>query len=325
MSSNAAAAATVALFGNLYTGSFCAVATSVLFIYDAFVTFDSEVACFWSAARTGASLLFFANKWLFMASRVMLLYEFASFPSNKMLLLPNGVTGNFDTAVHARSSKPLGLLVLALSLAPVGANLVPYGYQLSGQYFPPLGCLQTDNTTAALNLSGDHLSSTGHRCGHTTHLDHLDKAEQSGRSERYSKVQKTFTIRHPLSRWYVSPRIIYFVVLFVLNLLHLVFTATAVAGDGSNADSIIPTFTAPLTAIIVSRFLLELQAATQTVVRLDPDDPLHSSRNPYDSTPRFISSLGGFINMELPVPSDDVLEVNVGSYSDGEDRSMSFE
>ncbi len=160
-------------------------------------------------------------------------------------------------------------------------------------------------------------------------------------------------------------------VLFVLNLLHLVFTATAVscmacfAGQRARRLLWTPglrrlramevTLTASsrpslprmcfvvtvismlglfahchpsvcsLTAIIVSRFLLELQAATQTVVRLDPDDPLHSSRNPYDSTPRFISSLGGFINMELPVPSDDVLEVNVGSYSDGEDRSMSFE
>ncbi|RDX54079.1 hypothetical protein OH76DRAFT_1398374 [Lentinus brumalis] len=39
----------------------------------------------------------------------------------------------------------------------------------------------------------------------------------------------------------------------------------------------------------ISRFLLELQEANQMVVRLDPDDPLHSSRNPYDSTPSFVS------------------------------------
>ncbi len=53
------------------------------------------------------------------------------------------------------------------------------------------------------------------------------------------------------------------------------------------------------TAILVSRFLLGLQEANQMVVRLDPDDPLHSSRNPYDTTPSFISSLGGFVNPEL--------------------------
>ncbi len=40
------------------------------------------------------------------------------------------------------------------------------------------------------------------------------------------------------------------------------------------------------------------------VVRLDPDDPLHSSRNPYDK-PSFISSLGGSISSGLPVLSED--------------------
>ncbi len=56
-----------------------------------------------------------------------------------------------------------------------------------------------------------------------------------------------------------------------------------------------------ITAILISRFLLELQEANQVVVRLDPGDPLHSSRHPYDSTPMatLISSLGGFVNPAL--------------------------
>ncbi len=29
---------------------------------------------------------------------------------------------------------------------------VHYGYQYSGENFPPFGCLETDNTTAALDL-----------------------------------------------------------------------------------------------------------------------------------------------------------------------------
>ncbi|KAI0704196.1 hypothetical protein C8T65DRAFT_830827 [Cerioporus squamosus] len=98
---------------------------------------------------------------------------------------------------------------------------------------------------------------------------------------------------------------IYFIVLFALNVLHLTFTATAVAGDGSDGDSVITYFTAPITAILISRFLLALQEASQAVVRIDRDDPLHSSRNPWDSTPSFISSLGGFINPDLSARSDD--------------------
>lgn len=74
-----------------------------------------------------------------------------------------------------------------------------------------------------------------------------------------------------------------------------------------------------LTAIIISRFLLELQQANQMVVRLDPDDPLHSSSNAWDTTPSFISSIGGFINPARSARSDDDDddELRVHSSSDG--------
>ncbi len=60
-----------------------------------------------------------------------------------------------------------------------------------------------------------------------------------------------------------------------------------------------------ITAILISRLLLELQEANHTVVKLNADDPLHSSRNTWDSTPSFISSLGGFINPSHSAQSDD--------------------
>ena len=66
-----------------------------------------------------------------------------------------------------------------------------------------------------------------------------------------------------------------------------------------------------ITAILVSRFLLALQEADRTVVRLDPDDSLHTSRDPYNGTPSFISSLGAFINPDLLTPSDDDVEMEV--------------
>ncbi|KAI0714149.1 hypothetical protein C8T65DRAFT_694900 [Cerioporus squamosus] len=102
---------------------------------------------------------------------------------------------------------------------------------------------------------------------------------------------------------------------FVLNVLHLVLTVTAVATDNGEG-SVVTTFTAPITAILVSRFLLELQEAEQMVVRLDTDDPLHSSRVPYDGTPTFISSLGGFVNPALSTRSEyDSFELEVPSCS----------
>ncbi|RDX40551.1 hypothetical protein OH76DRAFT_1394194 [Lentinus brumalis] len=120
---------------------------------------------------------------------------------------------------------------------------------------------------------------------------------------------------------------IYFVVLSLLNILHLALAVFAVAKSDS-FGVYVTTFTTPyasecgfllairsISAILISRFLLELQEANQTVIRLDSDDPLHSSRDPFE-TPSFISSLGAVIDPGLPAQSDDDLEWDVDSLSD---------
>ena len=43
-------------------------------------------------------------------------------------------------------------------------------------------------------------------------------------------------------------------------------------------------------------------------MRVDPDDPLHSSRDPYDDTPSFIRSLGAAIDPDLPDLHEDDLD-----------------
>ena len=56
------------------------------------------------------------------------------------------------------------------------------------------------------------------------------------------------------------------------------------------------------------------------VVRLDPNDPSYPSRNQYDSesTPSFISSLGGFVNPDLLGRSDED-ELHLESRGEEED------
>ncbi len=58
--------------------------TIVFFIYDTFITFDRELASFWTPKQSGAALLFFANKWISMTIYVMDLVGFASLPWNKV-------------------------------------------------------------------------------------------------------------------------------------------------------------------------------------------------------------------------------------------------
>ncbi len=52
-------------------------------------------------------------------------------------------------------------------------------------------------------------------------------------------------------------------------------------------------------------------------LRVDPDDPLHSSRDPY-STPSFVSSLGGFVNPARSALSDDDDDIELQARSPSE-------
>ena len=58
--------------------------SAVLFIYDALVMLDRELACFWTTPLAGAPLLFFANKCISMVVFGGELVEFAYFPSDKV-------------------------------------------------------------------------------------------------------------------------------------------------------------------------------------------------------------------------------------------------
>ena len=82
--------------------------------------------------------------------------------------------------------------------------------------------------------------------------------------------------------------------------------------------------TCSLTAILVSRFLLDLQEANQTAARVDGVNANDSSRGSQwnasgDSTPSFISSLGAFINPDLSsgACTDDDSEEDSGSRRQG--------
>ncbi|RPD53358.1 hypothetical protein L227DRAFT_658258 [Lentinus tigrinus ALCF2SS1-6] len=302
MSSDTDASDLVAVFSDLYTGEYCNIATSgvfsamsahpqldlslglaaALFIYEVLITLDREVACFWTSkqSKSGARLLFLANKWISVIVSAMAFAQMANLSSDK--------------------------------------GFTQYGYNLQGFLFPPFGCTVIDDTTESLQTKCVLLyisriplivADTLLICITWSKLISREALRGIGQSKRLS-----------LSDVLLRDGTIYFVVLFVMNVLHfsLSLAALAIGADGASNVSI---FTAPITAILISRFLLQLQEADQQVVRVDFDDPLHSSRDPYDDVPSFISSLGAFINPDLASANDDAhLDMHTSSHSDGEEE-----
>ncbi|KAI0697814.1 hypothetical protein C8T65DRAFT_697996 [Cerioporus squamosus] len=240
------------------------------------------------AERTGTSLLFFANKGISLTFYVMHCSSFSQALHAVLVLqmIPWAVFSALRAYVLSRS-KLLGCLVFSLSAAPAAANLVPYGYGLSGVILAKygIGCISTDNTSADITLRAPLMTADILLiCITWTKLSSRDIL----RGFRHSKRP---TLSDLILRDDVDVRA--GTVYFILPSFDVVASYYS-AGDNQWYWSV--------TAILVSRFLLELQEANQTVVRLDPDDPLYSSRSPYydSDTPSFISSLGGFINPDLP-------------------------
>ncbi|KAI0695876.1 hypothetical protein C8T65DRAFT_664618 [Cerioporus squamosus] len=245
MSSDAdAAAETVAIFDSIYLEDYCVIAAAGLFIYDTgFLTFDREVARFWNTKRTGASLLFFANKWITITYYVLLLGTFAIFPSDKScavfsvvefaVAILQYVPGAAFSALRAfvlSRSKLLGLLVFLLSLAPVAANLVHYGYNFSGGNLVPFGCLISDTTTPTLNMRSQ--SYPEYRSSFPTFiLICITWTKLSG----WNALRNTTGHSRILSLSDILFRggIIYFAIMFGLNVLHLALSlASAVSHTG---------------------------------------------------------------------------------------------
>ncbi|TFK80700.1 hypothetical protein K466DRAFT_636333, partial [Polyporus arcularius HHB13444] len=67
---------------------------------------------------------------------------------------------------------------------------------------------------------------------------------------------------------------IYFMVLLLLNILHLVFTMLAIDTPLQGASNV-SSFTEPVTATLVSRFLIHLQAANRRTLHIDTDNYAH--------------------------------------------------
>ncbi|KAI0746446.1 hypothetical protein C8Q80DRAFT_1271344 [Daedaleopsis nitida] len=93
--------------------------------------------------------------------------------------------------------------------------------------------------------------------------------------------------------------LLYFVTLFVLNILHLILSTTATFEEG-NAVSLLTSFTSPLTAILAYRFIFDLQVADEHNIKIGSDNPeLQMSMNSQSSLPSFVDRVIGALGSTI--------------------------
>ncbi|KAI0689455.1 hypothetical protein C8T65DRAFT_817740 [Cerioporus squamosus] len=276
MSSDDDTAAFIAEFDALYTAGICSIAVSVIVMYEYCITIGQEVRLFWGKKITGAAVLFFFNRYLVLLYNIDILANSNILvsdvvcsrlvQSNRALQIAQYLPWAAFTGLRAFAlcrNWFLALLAFALSMVPVVVNLVDYAFGISGEADGSLlTCITVEGITLDLAKKVTILSRTCLISADVI-LVAITWSRLSRRGLRHVESTNLFT------EVLLRDGTLYFITLLVMNCLHLTLSLLAIAGVPQQAVSLIPLFTEPLTANLISRFLLHLQSVNQKVTGED--------------------------------------------------------
>ncbi|RPD73180.1 hypothetical protein L226DRAFT_614405 [Lentinus tigrinus ALCF2SS1-7] len=280
MSSGDDAAALIATVDALRTASYCSVVVAVVVIYEYSITVGREVRLFWGKKITGAAILFFLNRYIVLGFNTYALAN-SSIPvsdvvcsrtvqANRALQIAQYIPWAVFTGLRAFAlcrSWFLSLLAFALSMVSVVINLVDYAFGVGGVNVSLFGCITVEGISLDLAKKGSvpTLTILSRTCliSADALLVGITWSRLSRRGLRHVESTNLFT------EVLLRDGTLYFIILLIMNSLHLTFSLLAIAGVPLQAVSLIPLFTEPLTANLISRFLLNLQSVNQKVTGED--------------------------------------------------------
>ncbi|RPD57220.1 hypothetical protein L227DRAFT_578128 [Lentinus tigrinus ALCF2SS1-6] len=312
---------------DILVNNYCVTAASVVFIYEYIITFGTEVELFWTQPKTGATMLFLLNRGIVMFfTWYDMITNFLTQPSSiqscadvvkttlvfeVLQYIPWAAFSSLRAFAIARSW-PLSILVFALSIVPVAINLADFAFDFGGVLIPPFGCVSTDTVSVELALRFTIASRACLIAADALLI--LLTWRKLYRGDANTREKGGFV--HVLLR----DGTIYFLVLVVQNILHLTLTLLSISTVLQNQNvSVVALFTEPLTAILVSRFLIDLQVANRR--SLNKTSGLHSEGGVESLVfERVIGSLGSSID---PGGSEgDVDDESDGWITEVTDRNM---
>ncbi|KAI0730623.1 hypothetical protein C8Q76DRAFT_792774 [Earliella scabrosa] len=267
--------ALVAAFGQIITLNQCGVAGFALLVHEYLITFHWEVELFWNRRMTGAVLLFLANRYIVLATLTFAVSGvMVSFPrdscstvaivTNALAILqyiPWAAFSGMRAYALSRGNIMFTALISLLSLVPTH-----FVFGIAGVIDPVLnGCVIVDHVKPAL----------GHKLYRLTIASRVSLVAADallllatwiaipnamrGASRGHRRSFSTVLLRDGT---------LYFGILLVLNALHLAFTVRAIHGAPFQAASYVIQLIHPITGVLVSRFLLDLQDANRHALDL---------------------------------------------------------
>ncbi|OBZ73196.1 hypothetical protein A0H81_07320 [Grifola frondosa] len=306
-----------------------------LLTWEYIVTFDREVHLVWGRKTTGATVLFLLNRYvMFVQFIIQLPFSFlistsvrssalqhssSDFSVYQGCLVLNRVLAVFSIAPYfiwaafsslrafamSERNTPIALLVLLLSLVPTGYNIYDFSRDVPINLPPPIFCIPTFPSLSASFIDRLLLR----RWTVATRIclivaDGLVIAVTWLRTYRFARTAARHHVRAGIIRLLLRDGTIYFVILLILNLLHIAVKIT-------QQTNFITTFEEPLTSIMISRFLLNLREVDSAAPSSVGEDGGEAGDEEGMGTLRFVTSVVGPLGEPLDhsFVDDDVEEI----------------
>ncbi|KAI0687549.1 hypothetical protein C8Q76DRAFT_760014 [Earliella scabrosa] len=258
--------------------NYCANAGSGLIVWEYLITLGQEVELFWANKLTGAAVLFYFNRYLNLVNNIYGIVmnmpisdeDCPAFAQSSKIM---GIFQYFPWAVFSglrafalTRNWPLSTFIFLLSCVPMGVNYAHFHFNSTGTNNPYTGCLTTDDVTSELARK---LTIASRSCLITAdvllvYVTWFNMYRQSG--PKHPTVKNRLSYRYRILTIWAS-------ILAILNSLHLTLSLLSIEYSVRNVGYVTQ-FSDPLTSILMSRFLLHLQAANRRVLHLGSPDNL---------------------------------------------------
>ncbi|KAI9067894.1 hypothetical protein FKP32DRAFT_1672616 [Trametes sanguinea] len=296
-----------------------------LFAYEYLITLDQEIRLIWARKKTGAAMLFLVIRYLALLSVVVInAASFAPLSTKvasvvQLMLYPSyAVFSSLRALALSGLNVPLAALVFLLACGPFAVNMwVLTRLDITGEILPIVGCVDVSNQTLnEAKIGADDESncvSISRPC--VIASDILLVAITWWHAARYGQNWPAHERVPSLTRVMTVNGTLYFLVLTVLNVLHLILTILSFVTVEENT-SVATIFTDSLTAILICRFLLALHSANLRTIGQGSGESqlggLSDNLNAGAVTLRFastiVSSMGGSLDRYGgdTAPADDI-------------------
>ncbi|RPD68564.1 hypothetical protein L226DRAFT_517034 [Lentinus tigrinus ALCF2SS1-7] len=304
-------AAVIDAVHSVYVATFCLCAVTALVFYEYIYTIGQEVDLFWKRKFTGATALFLANRYLIMFGYILSISTVEKVSDSvcvglvktgvviyNLPYVPWAVFSALRAYVLTKRSLPLALFTFGLGMVPYGLNMAELGLGLTGVVDPIFGCSDiVPRLTPELAKRVTIASRT------PMIISDLILIGVTWRRLR-GPVNLIRPSTAGLTAVLLRDGMVYFLVIFTLNALHLGFTLASISVGSSDFISNVTVFTFPLTGILVSRFLLDLQHANQAaelnlgshIMESHPDTATAHAKSTLVFERVFIGSIGSSLN-----------------------------